>query len=31
MVERIDAFIVNLENLFGTKKGAFDFVRQLFR
>lgn len=31
MLERIDAFIVNLENLFGTKKGAFDFVRQLFK
>ena len=30
MAVRIDAFIVNLEHLFGTKPGTFDFVRQLF-
>ncbi|MBP5385303.1 MAG: TetR/AcrR family transcriptional regulator [Lachnospiraceae bacterium] len=28
--ERIDAFIGNLERLFGTKSGAFNFVRSLF-
>lgn len=27
---KIEAFIANLENLFGTKPGAFDFIRSLF-
>ena len=27
---QVEAFIANLERLFGTKKGAFEFVRQLF-
>ena len=27
---RIQAFVGNLERLFGTKKGAFDFVKTLF-
>ncbi len=30
MAKRVDAFTVNLEHLFGTKPGTFDFVRQLF-
>ncbi|MCR5267928.1 MAG: TetR/AcrR family transcriptional regulator [Lachnospiraceae bacterium] len=30
MVEKVDAFIANLERLFGAKKGSFDFIRQLF-
>jgi hypothetical protein len=29
MVEKVDAFIANLERLFGAKKGSFDFIRQL--
>lgn len=28
--ERIEAFVANLERLFGTKKGAFEFVKKLF-
>ncbi len=29
MVEKVDAFIFNLERLFGAKSGSFAFVRQL--